>query len=103
MATKVRAKKYAQVEIEFSDEAPVAYEGTVVLRGNEMVIDIPGNDGKTRYLIVGKPVTYFYQGVNSAGELMPKVLAKWAKLGTVFVGQWIEGGQEFLFSFKLND
>jgi hypothetical protein len=58
-------------------------------------------DGITKYLIVGKPVGNHFQGVNSAGRLMPKVRVKWVKLGKVFVGQWLEDGQEYLFSFEL--
>lgn len=99
-----RPKKFEKIEIQFlsldSAESEVA---TVLLRGEEMVIDILAADGTTDYLIVGKPVKYFLQGVNSAGVGAPKVRARWALLGRVYVGEWVEDGQEYLFSFELKN
>jgi len=96
-----KPKKHVKVEIQFDVGIPEAEEATVLLRDGEMVIDMQEPDGVTKYLIVGKPKGYYFQGVNSAGPRMPKVRVSWVKLGKVFVGQWLEDGQEYLFSFEL--
>src|SRR6266850_1505830 len=103
MATRNKAKKFENVEIQFVNiEDAQALNATVLVRNGEMVIDIQALDGITDYLIVGKPEDYFFQGINSAGKAMPTVRAKWVKLGRIYVGLWIEGGREYLFSFELN-
>ena len=99
---KTQPKKYGKVEIQFNMDVPEAEEASVILRGDEMVIDMPGLDGR-KYLIVGKLVQHFFAGTNSAGPLNPKVRARWTSLGRVYVGQWVEDGQEYLFSFELSD
>ena len=96
-----KPKKHVKVAIQFDVGIPEAEEAHVTLRDDEMVIDMQEPDGVTKYLIVGKPVGYYFQGVNSAGPRMPKVRVRWVKLGKVFVGQWLEDGQEYLFSFEL--
>jgi hypothetical protein len=96
-----KPKKHVKVAIQFDVGIPEAEEATVILRDDQMVIDMQEPDGVTKYLIVGKPVGYYFQGVNSAGPRMPKVRVVWVKLGKVFVGQWLEDGQEYLFSFEL--
>ncbi len=67
-----------------------------------MIIDIPDTNGTTVYLITGRPSKHFFAGVNSAGQLMPQVQAKWVSLGRMYVGQWVEDGYEYLFSFELD-
>jgi len=99
MAT--RTKKHVKVDIRFDVGVPEAEEAHVTLRDGEMVIDMQEPDGVTKYLIVGKPKGYYFQGVNSAGPRMPKVRVRWVKMGKVFLGQWLEDGQEYLFSFDL--
>jgi hypothetical protein len=95
-------RKYANVEIQFGYDVPE--EASVILRGDEMVIDMPDPDyGNTKYLIVGKRVQHYFAGINSAGPQTPKVRARWTSLGRVYVGQWIEEGQEYLFSFELSE
>lgn len=77
---------------------------TILVRGEEMVIDIQNPDDHiTDYLIVGKPIDYYFKGRNSAGGDVPKVVATWTRLGKSYVGEWIEEGEVFLFSFELND
>ena len=57
---KTKVKKHEEVEFQVLnlDEA-YAYEGTLLLRGDEMVIDIQDSEG-TLYLIVGKPQKHFF-------------------------------------------
>lgn len=97
-------KRFERVEIQFvnMDDAALEY-ATVLLRGEEMVIDIQAEDGLSDYLILGKPRRYFFEGLNSAGELMPKVQATWTILGQTYVGVWVEDGHEYLFSFELHE
>ena len=72
--------------------------GTVVLRGQEMVLDIPGGYGP--YLIVGAAVQQHFEGKNSHRGGNP-VEARWAAVGGGFhVGVWYESDAEFLFSFE---
>jgi hypothetical protein len=99
----MKPRKHANVEIQFNQDIPVAHPCTVLLRDGEMVIDMQDPGRVTKYLIVGKSVKYFFQGINTAGPQMPKVLAKWVQLGNIFVGHWLEEGQEYLFSFELKD
>lgn len=105
MAKSKRAKKFEKVGIEFmNSDIYQTEEATVILRGDEMVLDIQAfDDNITDYLIVGRPVKYYFQGVNSAGQDMAKVLARWVKLGSGYVGRWVEDGQEYLFSFELTE
>lgn len=103
MPRKTNVKKFDNVEIQFVNlEDADSLNATVLLRGEEMVIDMQDDDGVTAYLIIGKPVDYFFKGVNSAGKTMPKVLASWVKLGSTYVGVWIQDAREYLFSFELN-
>lgn len=72
--------------------------GTVLLRDGEMVLDIPGGSGP--YLIVGRVRENAFAGVNT-GRGRANVEAKWANVGGMYVGSWIEDGYEYLFSFEL--
>lgn len=69
----------------------------VRLGEGEMVIDIPH-----RYLVVGEKVKDYFAGVDSlAHEVRVDVKARWALLGDIYVGIWVEDGAEYLFSFRL--
>jgi len=100
---KKQTRKYEDVQFQFvSLEVAETEKGTVLLRGDEMVIDIrDSDDSVTVYLIVGKLSQHFFDGSNSAGPLMPKVRARWVDFGRSYVGLWIEDGHERLFSFQL--
>lgn len=101
--SKRKIKRFEGVEFQFVnlDEA-IAGTGTVLLRGDEMIIDIQDSaDNVTVYLIVGKPNKHFYEGANTAGQLMPKVRAKWTNFGRMYIGSWLEEGHDYLFSFEL--
>lgn len=86
-----------------SAEVALDLPAEVILRTNEMVLDIPHHrDWNGPYLILGSLVGSFYAGQDElAHEYKVDVVARWAKLGDVFVGIWIEDGHEFLFSFRL--
>jgi hypothetical protein len=103
--TITKTRRFENIEIQFvnlNDASSV--RATVLLRGAEMVIDIQNPDDHiTDYLIIGKPTDYYFKGRNSATGDVPKVLAMWTKLGQSYVGEWIEDGEEFLFSFELKD
>ena len=71
MPTK-RSKKHVKIDILFDVGIPEAEEAHVTLRDGEMIIDMQEPDGITKYLIVGKPVAYYFQGVNSAGRECPR-------------------------------
>jgi hypothetical protein len=73
--------------------------GTVIHRRNDMVIKIPGGFGP--YSIVGELKGNVYAGENSDDDRRYDVEAKWADLGGIYVGEWLEGGYQYLFSFVL--
>lgn len=73
--------------------------GTVIVREAEMVLDIPGGYGP--YLIVGKLQKTWFAGANSLHGREYDVDARWANVGDAFVGLWVEGGYDYLFSFSL--
>lgn len=100
---KKKTERYEEIQFQFvSLEIAETEKGTVLLRGDEMVIDIQDpEDGVTVYLIVGKLSQNFFDGSNTGGPLMPKVRARWVDFGRTYVGLWIEAGHEYLFSFQL--
>jgi hypothetical protein len=73
--------------------------GTVLVRPGDMVLQIPGGDGP--YHLVGKARKHWFEGTNSDPNRRYEVDAKWAELGALYVGMWIEEGYEYLFSFDL--
>lgn len=102
MNRKAKAKKYENIEFQFLslDEAETE-NGAVLIRDNQMVIDIQDTNGATVYLITGKASKHLFVGDNSAGQHMPRVQATWVKLNRRYVGDWVEDGYEYLFSFEL--
>jgi hypothetical protein len=102
MNRKAKVKKYERVEFQFLslDEAETE-NGTVLIRDDQMVIDIQDTDGATVYLITGSASEHLFVGGNSAGQHMPRVQATWVKLNRKYVGDWVEDGYEYLFSFEL--
>jgi hypothetical protein len=91
----------------FGPDEHTGLTGQVLTRrgeaGPEMVLDVADPDGDGPYLIVGRvPAgkTYF-AGINSGRNRRNEVAATWASVGTGFVGRWIEGRIEYLFSFAI--
>ena len=74
MNRKAKAKKYEDVEFQFLslDDAETE-NGTVLIRDDQMVIDIQDTNGATVYLITGKASRHLFVGGNSAGQHMPSI------------------------------
>ncbi len=92
------------VSIQFlaPDKKALNVQATVIRRQDEMVISIPEQESSGPYLVCGKKVDYFFAGVDSlAHEIKVHVVARWAPLGDVYVGIWVEEGWEYLFSFRV--
>src|SRR6266576_1457992 len=78
--------------------------GTVIVRDGEMVLDI--SEGVTPYgpyLIIGTGNEYWFEGTNSAHGMKYHVKAKWVQVGGTYIGTWIEGDEDYLFSFELEN
>ena len=74
--------------------------GSVLIRDSEMVLDIP-RGGATPYLIVGQRTMTYYKGGNTQGSGFNAVQARWASVGDLYIGEWVEEGEDYLFSFPL--
>jgi hypothetical protein len=97
-------KKYSGVEFEFlhaNEKSEVLY-GVVLIRENEMVLDIK-TPGDTGYDIRGKSIGSFFEGRHKEQPGDIPVRAKWILLDDIYVGIWIESGHEYLFKFELAD
>jgi hypothetical protein len=93
------AEFYERVQVCFEPDTEM--EAEIVINGNEMVIDSL-RDADYPHLIRGRRVEGYFAGRNEdveRGEV--DVIARWAKLGDVWVGYWCEEGEEYLFSFRL--
>lgn len=77
--------------------------GTVLVRVNEMILDIQDKQAPTPYLIRGALVKNYYIGTNEFKNPYTDIDAKWAQVGDSYVGIWIEEGTDYLFSFKTAD
>src|SRR5437868_5158709 len=73
--------------------------GTVLLRDGEMVLDIPSSNGP--YLLHGKSHGHRFEGTTIVPGKSNPVEARWADVGRMYVGIWIEEGYDYLFSFEL--
>jgi hypothetical protein len=74
-------------------------KGTVLIRDNEMVLDIPNPEGDI--LLIGRLVGHVYSATEKNPPGIEPVNARWAKIGDCYVGTWIEGHMDFLFTFSL--
>jgi hypothetical protein len=96
----MKPQKYNEVLFQFLSMDDVGeLRGTIVVRDNQMVIDVAVN-GRPTFVIVGSDQEGFYEGDNSTRGA-PRVHARWARFGPVFAGRWVEDGVEYLFSFRL--
>lgn len=101
---KKRPSRHDEVRFRFLDPGEdCELHGTVLIREGEMVLDIPGGCGP--YLVKGKAREHWFEGMNSDPSGNP-VEAKWARLGELYVGVWIEssddGTDDYFFSFRLD-
>lgn len=98
-----RTQRFDDVEFEFfsMDEALTA-TGTVAVRPNAMVIDIPGQETTHACLVEGHLAGHVFAGRNTIRQEVPlRIEARWADLGDWFAGIWVEEGKDYLFRFHL--
>ena len=78
----------------------VIQAGSVLVRDDNMVLDIPAQQGFAACLIPGEQAEHVFTGRNTLrGEDSPRILAKWADLDGIFVGIWIEDSYDYTFAF----
>ena len=75
-------------------------KGTVLIDGDKMVLEITADQDFVPNTIMGRKCQEWFKGQNILSNESP-VKAKWAFLGDIYVGTWIEDGTEYLFSFSL--
>ena len=96
---KHRPGRYNNVLFEFPKDD---MRGTVMIRDDAMVIELPGQNGLAPALVVGKPAGHLYRGSNQIrDEYALSISASWCDFGETFAGIWIEEGDEMLFKFRL--
>jgi hypothetical protein len=77
-------------------------QGFVLCREDEMILDIEEpNNG--RWNIRGKAKNGFFEGRHEGPSDDVQARAKWILLDDMYVGIWIEQGQEYLFKIRLRD
>jgi len=103
LPTNRKMGRYDGVLFEFyNDDTSLELRGTVVIREDAMVVEIPEQDNIAESLIVGKPRGHYFQGSNSSRD--PDTLAAvacWADLGEAFAGTWQDDNDDLLFTFRL--
>mgnify|MGYP003384325956 FL=1 len=77
------------------------YSATVIDRGDEMVIDFPKQGENEAILLKGKKVDHYFAGTDELLFEGWELIARWSKLGDIYVGIWLQNGSESLFSFRL--
>jgi hypothetical protein len=95
-------ENYANVHFQFvsEEDEPVSSIGTVIIRDDEMVLEVP-LPGDLPYVIVGKLRNGYYEGVHVGQPGDVPVAAKWVRLAHVWIGTWLEQDIEYLFKFEL--
>lgn len=103
LPTNHKLGRYENVVFEFHNSNDSReFRGTVVIREDAMVLEIPKQDRYAESLVVGKPQTHFFRGSNSSRA--PDALscdARWADLGDLFAGTWQDDDYDSLFTFRL--
>jgi hypothetical protein len=91
--------RHSNVLFEFPDDD---MHGTVVVRDDAMVIELPEQNGLAAALVIGKKDGPIYRGRNELrDEYALSISATWCNFGDVYAGVWIEEGNELLFKFRL--
>lgn len=67
----------------------------------EMIIDIQDRHAEEPHLIRGELRDYYFEGFNEYPTAKGTVHARWACVGDVYVGLWIENSVETLFKFQI--
>jgi hypothetical protein len=107
--SKVETAKHDNVIFEFFEQYegdiesyyPTSLKGTVLIRKDEMVIDIRDPEGASTYLIIGKQHKFVYRGRNTAKDATADVQAKWVYIDGEYIGLWIEDNDRMVFIFEL--
>ena len=103
LPTTRKIGRYDDVLFEFyNDNTSVEQHGTVIIRSDAMVLDIPEQDGIAAALVIGRPHGTHFRGSNSSRD--PNAVeadARWADLGDVFAGVWQDENDDLLFKFHL--
>ena len=86
---------YTDVFFEFvsAEHHPESLRGVVIDREGEMLLEIKGDYGT--YSVLGKRIGHYFTGRDG------DVTAQWAQMGAVFIGVWVEAGDDWFFRFRL--
>jgi hypothetical protein len=82
---------------------PSTLKGTVDLAEDQMIltVNLAGDDP---YVVRGTLQSdRTFSGAHEGSEEDYPVQARWAKLGSRYVGTWDEAGEHFIFAFSLAD
>lgn len=110
-ASQTAPPVHFQTEVTFfCEDYDETRSAEVLVRRGEMVLDISSPDPSKRYLVRGKlysgpligteDLVAYWAGRDELEDAAPAdIVARWTLLGDVFVGVWIEDGDEYLFRF----
>lgn len=95
-------ERHDNVQFEFlsAGDEPVASRGTVIVRQDEMVLEVEDPDERP-YLIKGKRRQGFWAGRHEGLPGDVPVEAKWTRLDDIFIGTWLQKGIDYVFMFRL--
>lgn len=102
-ASKKQMRRFDGIEFQFlSLDAAVTEAGSVAIRDDIMVIDIPQQRGGEACLVEGRLSGHVYVGENILRHEVPlRIEARWIDVGGIYAGTWLEEGTELFFSFRL--
>jgi hypothetical protein len=96
-------QRFDEVKFEFlSMDVALTATGTVEIRPDIMVIDIPSQDTTQACLVEGHLIGHVYIARNTLQQDEPgQIDARWADMGNCFAGIWIDEGIDYSFRFDL--
>jgi hypothetical protein len=103
LPTTHKAGRYDGVVFEFyNSDTDLEQRGTVIIRAEDMALEIPEQDGYAAATVIGKPLGHYFRGGNSSRKADAlRVDARWADLGELFAGTWQDEDYDLLFRFRL--
>jgi len=96
------AKRAAEFEFFHAVDRSTVLQGFVLFRGDQMLLEIEEPED-TPWDIRGKSKGAFFEGHHKQRPGDASAYAKWILLEDVYIGLWIEDGQEYLFKFQLHE
>jgi hypothetical protein len=94
-------QRYSDVQFEFfGADGLESQRGVVIIRDGEMALEIECPDDRP-YSIVGAVRNGFFVGQHRDLPDDVPVEAKWIRLDDIYIGTWVEDGQDYLFKFRL--